>query len=255
MVRAHLAHRDGNRAYSSLSKKPWDKSDLCPTPCWCYTAGADWPVVRNVAALAQVLRLTWLVPCSSLSCVSCSRVVLAQPVDSPPFAVNGTDTTQCQIHQTPLEEALDGDDNALIKLQYPRLREQFFDSIEAQKADIEAMVQRQLGVRACRVATREVWRSGSFNVAIPIYFPSGDRVYLRAAFPYRIGEREAPGNVEEKLRTEIATYLWLQENCPDVPIPLLHAFGLPDGSTASHLLGKLYHPCAQRLTCLVYAPS
>lgn len=36
--------------------------------------------------------------------------------------------------------------------------------------------------------------------------------------------------MEEKLRTEIATYLWLEENCPDVPIPVLHAFGLPDGS-------------------------
>lgn len=42
--------------------------------------------------------------------------------------------------------------------------------------------------------------------------------------------------MEEKLRTEIATYLWLEENCPDVPIPILHAFGLPDGSIVCILI-------------------
>lgn len=141
----------------------------------------------------------------------------------------------------PLEDALDGDDNALVKLRYPELREQFLDSIESQKEDIEAMVRRQMGVPVARVAIREIWRSGSFNIVIPIFFTDESMAYLRVALPYRIGEREAPGNVEEKLRAEIATYIWLQENCPDVPIPVLHAFGLPDGSTVSHLVSFTTH--------------
>ena len=47
----------------------------------------------------------------------------------------------------PLEEALDDDDNALVPLRYPEHREQSLDSIEAQKADIEALVRSQMSVR------------------------------------------------------------------------------------------------------------
>ena len=146
-------------------------------------------------------------------------------------------TSPTSLPPGPLEDALEDDDNVLVPMQYPELREQFLSSVEAQKADIEAMVCLQLGIRRCRVGVREIWRSGSFNVAIPVLIPRQRAcVYLRLALPYRIGEREAPGNTEEKLRTEIATYLWLQENCPDVPIPVLHAFGLPDGTTVSTLV-------------------
>lgn len=95
------------------------------------------------------------------------------------------------------------------------------------------MVRLHLGIPWCRLSIREVWRSGSFNVAIPVRLPMMRTVFLRLPFPYRIGEDQCPGNSEEKLRTEIAAYLWLQEHCPDVPIPTLHAFGLPDGSTVS----------------------
>ncbi|KLJ05504.1 hypothetical protein EMPG_11019 [Blastomyces silverae] len=55
------------------------------------------------------------------------------------------------------------------------------------------------------------WPYGSFNVCIPI------------------GEEAFPGNAEEKVRSEAATYIWIHENCPDVPIPNLRGFGVPDG--------------------------
>ncbi|KAG7120734.1 hypothetical protein HYQ45_014778 [Verticillium longisporum] len=35
--------------------------------------------------------------------------------------------------------------------------------------------------------------------------------------------------MDEKLRCEVATYIWIQEHCPDIPIPKLHAFGFTDG--------------------------
>ena len=70
----------------------------------------------------------------------------------------------------PLEDSLDGDDNALVKLRYPELREQFLDSIESQKEDIGAMVRRQMGVPVARMAIREILHSGSFDTAIPIFF-------------------------------------------------------------------------------------
>jgi len=80
------------------------------------------------------------------------------------------------------------------------------------------------------------WRSGDrvASIVIPIMLRHRKTVFLRLPLPYRIGEVEAPGNVEGKLRTEIATYIWLEEHFPDVPIPTLHAFGPPGGQTVSH---------------------
>lgn len=136
--------------------------------------------------------------------------------------------------QVDLEKALADDDNVLAQLRYPEQKKQFWSSLAARKADIEEMVRYQLGVEWCHLCVMEIWRSGSFNVVIPVLLRHRRTVYLRFPLPYRIGEAEAPGNVEEKLRTEIATYLWLEEHCPDVPIPTLHAFGLPDGLTVSY---------------------
>ena len=40
-----------------------------------------------------------------------------------------------------------------------------------------------------------------------------------------------PGNVDEELRFEVATYIWIHEIYPTVPIPTLYGFGFPDGQT------------------------
>ncbi|OAQ62054.2 aminoglycoside phosphotransferase [Pochonia chlamydosporia 170] len=135
-----------------------------------------------------------------------------------------------------LQNALDDDDNALVPMRYPALREAFLASLEDKKDVIEATVRLHLGVRSCHLSVREVWRSGSFSVVLPILISQTRTVFMRIPFPYRIGEDHCPGNVEEKLRTEIAPYIWLRQNCPDIPIPELHAFGLPDGSTFTHPL-------------------
>ncbi|OAL25414.1 hypothetical protein AYO20_10448 [Fonsecaea nubica] len=79
-----------------------------------------------------------------------------------------------------------------------------------------------------------VKKRGFRNVCIPVYFSPAskkDDVYVRIPLPYKVGERNSPGNVEEKLRCEVASYIWIQQNCPDIPIPALYGFGFPDGQT------------------------
>ena|ERR1700694_5589595 len=137
-----------------------------------------------------------------------------------------------------LEDALDDDDDMLPRLRYPQHKKEFFDYLMAHKADIENLVRCHLGVGGCHVCVMEIWESGSFNVCVPILIPATGRrghgmVFVRFPLPYKVGEANSPGNVEEKLRTEIAAYLWLQEQCPDVSIPTLHGFGLPDGQCVS----------------------
>lgn len=81
------------------------------------------------------------------------------------------------------------------------------------------------------MGVREIWRSGSLDIAIPIFLPSGDNVFF-------IDEDEAPGSGEEKFYAEIATYIWLQENCPDAWAPIFHA--LQDGSIIRHIDRRSY---------------
>jgi hypothetical protein len=51
-----------------------------------------------------------------------------------------------------------------------------------------------------------------------------------------------PGNVDEKLRTEAATYIWLQSNCPNIPVPRLFGFGFPGTqSVLDNHLGSKQH--------------
>ncbi|KAI1504954.1 hypothetical protein F5X99DRAFT_331996 [Biscogniauxia marginata] len=111
----------------------------------------------------------------------------------------------------------------------------------------------------------EIWKAGSFNVVIPVLIQAkgrtgNERVYVRFPLPYKVGEAEYPGNVEEKLRTEIATYIWLQKHCPDVPIPILHGFGLPDGACFSHpqntsFLSRMMWALRRRLLALFGFPA
>ena len=82
---------------------------------------------------------------------------------------------------------------------------------------------------------------GYYNICIPVYvdgcvgFP-GKRVLVRIPLPYKLGEAESPGNVEEKLRCEAATFIWIQEQCPEVPIPHLWGFGFPSGQCVRTLI-------------------
>ncbi|CZS99684.1 hypothetical protein WAI453_002381 [Rhynchosporium graminicola] len=131
-----------------------------------------------------------------------------------------------------LEQAQNADDNILHQLEYPRQRQDFFDHLSTHKAEIETIVCYHLGVKECRVRDAQTWLSGSFNVCIPVSIdpPSKVRsIFVRIPLPYKVGEENSPENVDEKLRCEVASYLWMQENCPDVTIPDLFGFGFPDG--------------------------
>jgi hypothetical protein len=155
-----------------------------------------------------------------------------------------------------LEDALGDDDNVLPQLRYPGQKKEFWDYLMAHNADIETLVRYHLNINWCHVCVMETWKSGSFNVCIPVLVPATgrrghDKVFVRFPLPYKIGEAENPGNVEEKLRGEIAAYIWLQKECPDVPIPTLYGFGLPAGQCVSYV----YIRPPPSLMCIVYAPS
>lgn len=136
-----------------------------------------------------------------------------------------------------LDEALSEDNNILQELSYPEKRLDFFYYLFQHRPEIEAIVSFHLGVTKDACTTGEVneWVHGSFNACIPVYINDSTKclkkVYIRFPLPYKVGELQYPGNGEEKLRCEVATYIWMQSNCPDIPIPYLRGFGFPGGQT------------------------
>ena len=70
---------------------------------------------------------------------------------------------------------------------------------------------------------------------IPIHVDKwSKRVLIRFPLPYKVRESPCPGNADEKLRCEAATFIWMRENCPEIPIPHLWAFGFPGGQSVCH---------------------
>lgn len=139
---------------------------------------------------------------------------------------------------TSLSSALKNEQNMLERLSWARKNLEARDDLAAQckQGLVQDLVASHFGISEkftktwCVVESVEEWLWGSFNWCIPIRINSGasgnkDRkVLLRCPMEYRL--RDA---MEEKLRCEAATYIWMQENCPEIPIPQLFAFGFPDG--------------------------
>ncbi|KAK2757372.1 hypothetical protein FQN54_004887 [Arachnomyces sp. PD_36] len=138
-----------------------------------------------------------------------------------------------------LESALEDDDNMLQRLAYPEQRIDFFLYLWTHRSEIETLVSDHLGFSGmgmCRAGEVKDWIAGSFNVCIPVYVDekarfAKKRVLIRFPLPYKIGESRYPGNADEKLRCEAAAFVWIQDNCPDVPIPFLWGFGFPNGQS------------------------
>ncbi|KAL2810933.1 hypothetical protein BDW59DRAFT_177109 [Aspergillus cavernicola] len=136
--------------------------------------------------------------------------------------------------------AKDKEVNLLHHLKYPEQKAQFFTFLESHNDWIQAIVayHLNLSVNACQVADSGDWLHGSCNVCIPVTISGlnptlqpGNRVLVRFPLPYRVGESSKPGNSDEKVRCEAGTYAWLEENCPDIPIPRLYGFGMGTGET------------------------
>ncbi|KFZ20088.1 hypothetical protein V502_03366 [Pseudogymnoascus sp. VKM F-4520 (FW-2644)] len=135
--------------------------------------------------------------------------------------------------------------NILKRLQYPAEEAKFFHHIDNKRNWIKAVVAHHLKLRSpasCQVADIKSWYHGGFNVCIPVTINAwegkeqpGQRVLIRFPLPYRVGEAFRPGNGDEKIRCEAGAYAYLQENCPEVPIPRLYGFATSDGETFTRL--------------------
>lgn len=137
-----------------------------------------------------------------------------------------------------LNAALEKEEDMLLELSYPEKRLDFFLWLTMHREDIESVVSYHLGLHQagdCRMGEVKEWIHGSCNVCIPVHVAKWNkRVLIRFPLPYKVGESTCPGNADEKLRCEAATFIWMRENCPEIPIPYLWAFGFTGGHSVCH---------------------
>jgi len=135
------------------------------------------------------------------------------------------------------ESAIKKDENIINEATYPRARKQLFQKLRDQRATIQDIVRHHLRLRgedACIV--EDQWIRGSFNVCIPVEVRSAgfnQKLIFRCPMPHKLAEATYPGTIDEKLSSEVGAYVWMQEYCPDIPIPQLYGFGFSDNRHVS----------------------
>ncbi|KAI9837157.1 MAG: hypothetical protein M1837_003118 [Sclerophora amabilis] len=140
-------------------------------------------------------------------------------------------------------EAKTEDVDILKQLTYVDAQSKFFNLLSGRRDDIKNIVARHLrlsNAETCSIPCVDEWLHGSFNVGLPVTINRrrdrpGQRVLIRFPLPYKVGESFRPGNADEKLRCEVATYAWVDEHCASVPTPHLWGFALSDGQTFTAL--------------------
>jgi hypothetical protein len=143
-----------------------------------------------------------------------------------------------------LSTALDDDDNVAQELSYPERRLEFYIYLYQHRTSIESIVSYHINLnekQTCRVGEVKEWLAGSFNVCIPVGINGQDdnsrkRVLIRFPLPYKVGEIQHPGDADEKLRCEAATFIWIRQNCASIPIPRLRGFAFAQDPCVSELL-------------------
>ena len=158
-----------------------------------------------------------------------------------------------------LDEALEQEEDMLLDVSYPDSRIDFFVFLHSHRNDVAQLVSGHLGLARstqCRLGEVREWIHGSFNVCIPVYIENWDRcsakrVLIRFPLPYKVGESAYPGNADEKLRCEVATFIWIQQHHLDIPLPRLWGFGFAGGQTVCY--SNTRAPLTLRLTMIAHS--
>lgn len=137
------------------------------------------------------------------------------------------------------QEALDIETDVIPKLHLRQKTDDFRQKLQSSSSHIRELVSRQLQIPESDFVIDEpsAWIEGGFNICLGIEINNGHHPHLpptaviRFPLPFNVGEDYAPGAMDEKLRCEAATYIWLKENCSNIPLPRLLGIGFPGPQT------------------------
>lgn len=141
--------------------------------------------------------------------------------------------------QRSLDSAAEQETDFLLAVKHQHAAEALRRQLWLQRPSIEAVVRHHLGLASddeCTLLPQDSWLQGGFILCLLVAVSEGARqrvVVFRCPMAHKLAEDVYAGTIDEKLRSEVATYVWMQEYCAHIRIPALYAFGLKDGSHVS----------------------
>ncbi|KAK3303845.1 uncharacterized protein B0T15DRAFT_285932 [Chaetomium strumarium] len=160
------------------------------------------------------------------------------------------------------EEAAEEEFNVLSRLGHSAALKTLADDLWRHRKSIEGLTRHHLGLGkhdTCDVLERRHWIRGGFNMCVLLNITSPGRqerkVVFRCAMPHKLAEARYPGTVDEKLGCKVGSYVFIQENCPNVRIPHLYGFGFSDSRQFTHVchrpflvrISHMFRRCIYRL--------
>ncbi|KAJ4266990.1 hypothetical protein NW762_003088 [Fusarium torreyae] len=158
-----------------------------------------------------------------------------------------------------LNTAAEAEDNLVLLSTHQDAADKFKVELWHQRQSIAALIKYHLRLpqsAVCTILPRESWLQGGFNICVLVDVTTVDsskKLIFRCPMPHMFAEHLYPGTIDEKVSCEVATYIWMHENCPDIRIPNLFAFGFADGSRFVHALQTpVYNSLCRKAWQLVY---
>ncbi|KAI1126236.1 hypothetical protein F5Y10DRAFT_216389 [Nemania abortiva] len=139
-----------------------------------------------------------------------------------------------------IKSALEEETNVINWASYRTASDKFYQELWAKRDSIAALVRHHLALGpedVCSVLPPRHWIQGGFNVCIFVEVKSGNlsrKIIFRCPMPHKLAEARYPGSIDEKLRSEVGAYIWIEEHCPEIRSPHLFGFGRIDGRHFTH---------------------
>ncbi|KAF2459630.1 hypothetical protein BDY21DRAFT_384754 [Lineolata rhizophorae] len=117
--------------------------------------------------------------------------------------------------------AAENETDILRKVDLAGQTRKFYAYLWTHKNEIEAVTAHHLHMsrmERCVVSYQDEWIHGRFNICVPVLVMRKNGTSSRK-----------PGTVDEKMGCEVATYVWMQDNCSEISTPHLWAFAFSDG--------------------------
>ncbi|WXC50847.1 hypothetical protein QX201_010548 [Fusarium graminearum] len=130
--------------------------------------------------------------------------------------------------------------NLVHQFKHQDVSERFKFELWQKRDSIAALIRHHLQLHAgdtCIVLPHEKWIHGCFNVCVQAQVTAGNstkKFIFRCPIPPHAGQQYS-GIIDEKVGCEVATYIWMQQHCPEIRIPDLFAFGFTDDSSFIHI--------------------
>ncbi|KAH7019761.1 hypothetical protein EDB80DRAFT_207256 [Ilyonectria destructans] len=141
------------------------------------------------------------------------------------------------------EAARKCEDNVIIEHHRAAETHDIYCHLWVDRHNAEALAVHHLGLEPgtiSRIAPQEDWKVSDHHISFTIVVYDTDReedrkVHFKCYIPSAYGEDFFKNSVEEKIRIDVGSQVWMSQKCADIPIPFMFGYGLPNGHQFTHV--------------------